>query len=536
MTGTQPPQQNPAEARQLLRDTARALMDDLKRGGEIGDAVVRARELRDAREFDLLEIFTDQLRRQGNRDPAVRRLQAQGLIEQGKLIQAIDVLEPSANLPLISPEWSEARGLMGRAWKQIFIETPDTEGEPARNALVNAIEQYRIPYAAAPHQNVWHGVNLLALSYCAQSKGIVVDDPIDITRLSESIIETLRLTPDDKRDQWYYASLAEAHLALDQLDAVEENLRLYVTDPKTNAFAVAGTVRQFTELWQMEARTDREWGLVQILRAAALEKKLGHITLMPEQVRQVLAFTPPDAQLQAVLGNDGPKSFRWMQSFLDRSKSVGVISQGTVARIGTGFIVRGGDFNNAWGDEPMVLTNAHVVSNEPKDRGLPPDEAQITFESLDPNKALAFREIVWNSGTRELDATLLRLQEPTGSFTPLACGKRLPILDGKQRVNVIGYPKGGELSFSFQDNLLLDHEGPDEGKPPNPAVCRVHYRAPTEKGSSGGPVLSEGNLQVIALHHAGGDVQRLNGRTDMWPANEGIWITSIRNAAERSGA
>ena len=344
----------------------------------------------------------------------------------------------------------------------------------------------------------------------------------------------MRLLPDDKRDRWYYASLAEAYLALDQLDAVEANLRLYVTDPETTAFAVAGTVRQFTELWRMEARSAREWGLVQILRAAALERKLGHVTLMPDQVRHVLAFTPPDAQLQAVLGTDGPKSFRWMQSIMDRSYSVGVICQGTVARIGTGFIVRGGDFNNAWGDEPMVLTNAHVVSNEPKDRGIPPDEAKITFESVVPNKTFTFREIVWSSGKDELDATLLRLQEPTDGLTPLVCGKRLPILDGKQRINVIGYPKGGELSFSFQDNLLLDHEGPDEGKPSNPAVCRVHYRAPTEKGSSGGPVLSEGNLQVIALHHAGGNVQRLNGRTDTWPANEGIWITSIRNAAGRT--
>ena len=48
----------------------------------------------------------------------------------------------------------------------------------------------------------------------------------------------------------------------------------------------------------------------------------------------------------------------------------------------------------------------------------------------------------------------------------------------------------------------------------------MHYRAPTEKGSSGSPIFNASPWQVVALHHAG-------GRPEEWPANEGIWIPSI---------
>ena len=42
------------------------------------------------------------------------------------------------------------------------------------------------------------------------------------------------------------------------------------------------------------------------------------------------------------------------------------------------------------------------------------------------------------------------------------------------------------------------------------------------------------SLQLIALHHAGGEaIRRLNGKADAWPANEGIWIKSIIDAINK---
>ena len=69
--------------------------------------------------------------------------------------------------------------------------------------------------------------------------------------------------------------------------------------------------------------------------------------------------------------------------------------------------------------------------------------------------------------------------------------------------------------------LLLDYDG-----------TLVHYRAPTEPGSSGSPVLNK-RWSVIALHHSGdNEMPRLHG-TGVYEANEGIRIDQIQSALLR---
>jgi V8-like Glu-specific endopeptidase len=58
----------------------------------------------------------------------------------------------------------------------------------------------------------------------------------------------------------------------------------------------------------------------------------------------------------------------------------------------------------------------------------------------------------------------------------------------------------------------------------------VHYRTPTEGGSSGSPVFDEEGWTVVALHHAGRrDMPRLDGK-GTYEANEGIQIHAIQQA------
>jgi hypothetical protein len=163
---------------------------------------------------------------------------------------------------------------------------------------------------------------------------------------------------------------------------------------------------------------------------------------------------------------------------------------------------------------------------------LPPGEAEVVFEAVDPMRAYGVAEIVWSSPVEQHDASLLRLDSAVAGVRPLPIAPALPVLDDTARVYVIGHPGGRDLSFSFQDNELLDHEGAPAGQPQIPGVCRLHYRAPTEGGSSGSPVFNSRLWQVIALHHLGGKlgVRRLNGKEGTYGANEGIALRSIIEA------
>ena len=88
----------------------------------------------------------------------------------------------------------------------------------------------------------------------------------------------------------------------------------------------------------------------------------------------------------------------------------------------------------------------------------------------------------------------------------------------------IGHPKGGPLSLSIQDNVLIDVKAP-----------KLHYRAPTEPGSSGSPVFNQ-DWDLVALHHAGSKHMRALSGTGTVEANEGIWISSIVEALKQQFA
>ena len=83
---------------------------------------------------------------------------------------------------------------------------------------------------------------------------------------------------------------------------------------------------------------------------------------------------------------------------------------------------------------------------------------------------------------------------------------------------MIGHPSGLDTpQFSLQDNLLIDYD-----------ESLVHYRSPTEPGSSGSPVF-DATWSLIAVHHAGGlEIPKLHGEGGLYPANEGIAVTAIK--------
>ncbi len=223
------------------------------------------------------------------------------------------------------------------------------------------------------------------------------------------------------------------------------------------------------------------------------------------------------------------RSYEWWKKGLERALSVTAIYAGIGQRIGTGFLVSATDFGYPDSSASLVLTNYHVVNPEGAGGALRPADAELAFEAVDPKMRYEIAELVWSSPQNRHDASLLRLRTHAVGVPPVAMARNLPSPPpaGDSKVYIIGHPGGGDLEFSFQDNALLDHEGIADARPLTAGVCRLHYRTPTEKGSSGSPVFNAKKWEGVALHHAGGQLSRLNGQSGTYSANEGISLQSI---------
>jgi hypothetical protein len=419
-------------------------------------------------------------------------------------------------------------GLLGRAYKQIFFDSRDRASPAVHKALKQAVAAYRKPYEANP-ANTWHGVNLLALIANCRRLGIPLAAGLDQRELATRLLATLRETPPHKRDEWYLPTLAEVTLGTEDRSLIEGTLREYAASPNVQAFQLRSTLRQFTTIWNVED-DERGRAMVNILRARLMQLPGGSLELSPPDVQKLREQPVPDrSQLEALLGKDGPKTYRWMQTGMTRALSVAAVRQKLAGRVGTGFLVRAQDFHLEPPDELLLLTNFHVVNLHGAVPGIRPEQAEVVFEASDANRSYNVVQIVRTSPVEQCDFSLLRLEGGVTGIEPIPVAQALPAIEATARVYIIGHPGGRDLAFSFQDNELLDHEGPPAGKPQIAGVCRVHYRAPTEGGSSGSPVFNADAWEVVALHHKGGTggMPKLNGASGTYPANEGIAIQSI---------
>jgi hypothetical protein len=449
------------------------------------------------------------------------------------------------------PAWSELIGLRGRAFKQAFAEALDPSGRQAQEALRVALDAYGLGYEADRVRNRWHGINLMGLAKAARRPEVGMRVPDDPVALAKELQATLARVVVGGGDYWGHASLAETAIAEEDWGSTEAHLRKALDASGVDAFAVAGTLRQFTQLYDLDRHRDpRATSIPAMLRAHLARLPGGNIVLSPAEVRAAQQAHPEEGQLEALLGSEGSVIWRWWQQGLDAARSVAAAWHGQLRRFGTGFLVRGGDILPPLSDEPCLLTNFHVVNRSGLGGGLRPDLAQVIFEAADETACYNVTEVAWESAIAYHDAALLRLTTRPGMPKPLPVSDGLPdlgpdlarlgtALEPPSRLYVIGHPGGRELQFSFQDNILLDHEDRTGGRRALADVCRVHYRTPTEPGSSGSPVFGAEAWCALALHHAGrkDGMPCLNGRPEgTYSANESVSIASIRAAAMAAAA
>jgi hypothetical protein len=431
----------------------------------------------------------------------------------------------------------EAKGLIGRAHKDLYVKGKLGKGPIGKGTLQKALDAYGEAYAAK--KPIWHGINIAALLHRAKIDGL----DVSYDKTSEQMASEVLGCIEDKAkrgtplDAWDWATAAEAHVAQENWEAADRAIKNYVASPDRDAFHLWGTLRQLVKVWNIDS-DPRGKEIANVLQGELASYGDGQFTFTPKQL--VEAANVQRETYERILGHEGAKTHAWIQQMLACGRSVGQVRRRFDSDgFGTCFVVNGEQFNERWKGQRLLLTNEHVVtanaSLNADGKTLLKDIAVIHFQIYEEENnvpqsfsGITVKDVLWCSKRQSHDATLLLADGIPDGIPPLVLGAGLPVLSDEdpQSIYVIGHPGGRSLAYSIQENKLEDYESLGDG----PRPSRVHYTSPTEPGSSGSPAFSS-DWQVIALHHAGGQMSRLNGQSGTYPANEGIWIQSICRAA-----
>lgn len=485
--------------------------------------------LRRKRRFTLMRQLAEAIIASGVTVPQVRRQYAQALIEDGYLDDAENVLNAILVDPMtMAGELTEARGLIGRVYKQRYLNAPSEAANPKR-----VVELYYEAYRVDPKKNLWHGINVVALTARVRRDGLSfagMPDELALAREILTTIEEIDSQSSDDLDAYDEATRMEAHVALGQYHEADKAVLRYIDSDDAGAFEIKSTIRQLEEVWQLNINEPPGNHLLSLLKAAQLSKEGGFSNREPEKVAsEAKAVGLAVNDLEALFGKARTVTLKWYKLGLEQCNSVARIEGPDGRGRGTGWLVKASDFF-AGRDGVLLLTNEHVISCDPKHpaKALLPDDAQANFQTA--GETLQVKEIVWTSPFTDLDATFVTLEKEPKA-TPLTLHEPVVEMgDPAPRLYIIGHPMGRDIEFSIQDNHLL--------------ACNdtlLHYRTPTEPGNSGSPVFESERWRVVALHHGGSaNVKRIDGVDGTYEANEGIAIRAIRkrlaSAAEKSEA
>jgi Trypsin-like peptidase domain/Tetratricopeptide Repeats-Sensor len=484
--------------------------------------------LRKRRFFEQMERLADAFIQTGAGSNTVRRLYVQALLDQGHFTAALLVLEPliteteSTDLT----ENAEAKGLMGRAYKQLYVNAIAPAVKRNQKWLDQAALAYYGPYKREPQSYAWHGINVVAVADRSVRDNVPLATrglPLPATLAGEILERIEKKEATDSADHWDYGTAIEASIALGDPKNALKWARKYVKEQKADAFEFSSTLRQLEDVWGLPrelATEDKksEEAILSLLRATILAQESGNVEKSARDLRSEL-IDLKSTDLEQVFGADRFVSLDWYRRGLARCAGVARIGREPTKGVGTGFLLEGAILHPALGEELCLLTNSHVVSSSPEfSNTIRPADAVVTFEGLPgaEGQSWTVKKLIFNSPISEFDATLLQLDHSVPGVEPYPIAPALPDRNGQRRLYVVGHPLGGGLSFSLQDNLLLDWDH-----------RLVHYRTPTEPGSSGSPVFDD-QWRLVAIHHAGkSDMRKLNGKAGTYEANEGINILAI---------
>jgi endonuclease G len=238
------------------------------------------KRLRQEREFVLMRRYAEAVIASGTRKDQVRRMFGQALIETREYGRALGVLLSIIDEPDSSEEEIfEAQGLIGRTFKQLYMDAPNAPG--AGELLLRAILAYETAYVQN-RKNFWHGVNAASCILRAERDGIAAAPPPGRAQeIARRVVEDLdRLLQDGPLQVWDYASRVEALLTLGRYDEAERALDAYINHPDMRAFEVSSTYRQFDQVLEL-GRDPRGATILARLRSAVERYRAGRVAARP---------------------------------------------------------------------------------------------------------------------------------------------------------------------------------------------------------------------------------------------------------------
>lgn len=448
------------------------------------------------------------------RDFGIDRRVAQALVELDELDLATNLLAESREFAhgeldsLLKPkkpddvrraldienELRELDSLLGRSYKQRYIDGLG-KGLPF-NLLIDsafkALHHYGEAWRSAPVGSLWYGINYVAVSKHVARRS-PADAPQDVDGIARELIESAEfLEQAGRANAWVFATRAEAHYALGEMDEAQTWLHKFLYHPDIDRFAIGSITRQFTQVWE----------------AASSLSGQSMLDMLRQRDDELLAAVHPGATEELQARHEDPDYIsRAYGNGGQRARGVARVQSGYHVGLGTGFLFPGRVLGEGWRDHTLLMTCAHVCSEPPyKGHGIEavrPKDALFLF--LEPPERSLSTVIVersrqiWKSPVSQLDVTILALGGmPTGV-------PEYPVRDSEiataDKANIVSHPLGGAKFFSVEENGV---------KKVN--KTRFDYSTATDPGSSGGPVFDD-KWRLIGVHRQGVKPEKVNRGT-----------------------
>lgn len=237
----------------------------------------------------------------GSSHDGVRRLYAQSLIETRDFSTAKSVLDALiSGDDTSSRERFEACGLLGRLFKQRYVDAPSDPSAP--NWLAQAIEAYEAVYRQ-DHQQFWHGVNAASCMLRAARDHVHAGSRFRAREIAEQVLMELdTLAVVGRLEVWDCASLVEALVALEHFESASAALGDYLHHTALTAFEVSSTLRQFDRVLEL-GRRQPGGDLLERLQHSALRYRAGGLTAGTQSGASALQAMPMH---EMAVAPDGP--------------------------------------------------------------------------------------------------------------------------------------------------------------------------------------------------------------------------------------